>query len=481
MPDKRVIFAFDKKSARTLDADGRMRVKNCVLSTAEVNPYRGAEIPKNDSLGLDATKVYELYRDPKEMEKSVASFEGVPLMIKHVAQTADEPRKEYQAGSVHSISFDGKNLRGDLLVSDQMAIDMIESDELSDLSCGYRYTPVMRSGEADGVKYDGVMTAIQGNHVALVDDGRASGAHVADGAFRNPNLPDPSMQGDSKMPFGKENEHEAAPGAAETAGGANAGAPPAAAPGAGAPPAAAPAAGGGDMAAVGQALKHIAMCLERLEAKMGGGQEAAPAGLDTAGADGEMDEEGAMDEEDEGEGVDPAREQARDADLTGAEPATKDISINGGGEGGNGEGEGSPPLPNNQEGTGARGEKTPHGAMDARTVRRTVDSAVAAAIKLDRQRSAAVDEAKRAVRGVLGDVYGMDSAGAIYREALTQIGADVAAIPKGGERAAWIGYTQGAGAAAGARRAPAMAMDANGQNVTGAKLSALVSKISVKG
>ena len=47
-----IVFAFDKKSARSIDADGRMRVKNCILSTAEVNPYRGEEIPGFDGLGL---------------------------------------------------------------------------------------------------------------------------------------------------------------------------------------------------------------------------------------------------------------------------------------------------------------------------------------------------------------------------------------------------------------------------------------------
>ncbi|HWT35755.1 MAG TPA: DUF2213 domain-containing protein, partial [Paraburkholderia sp.] len=130
----RIVFAMDKQSSRSKDADGRMRVKNCVLSTAEINPYRGEEIPGWDDLGLKPHTVYELYRDPAELKKAVPTFEGIPLMIKHIPQTADEPRKEYQAGSVHSISFDGKHLRGDLLVSDGYAIELIESDELSDLS-----------------------------------------------------------------------------------------------------------------------------------------------------------------------------------------------------------------------------------------------------------------------------------------------------------------------------------------------------------
>ncbi|MGJ8500947.1 DUF2213 domain-containing protein, partial [Glaesserella parasuis] len=125
---------------------------------AEVNPYYGKEIPGADSLGLKPDEVYEMYRDADELQKGAASFEGLPLMIKHVAQTAEEPRKEYIGGSVHNVTFDGKNLRGDLLVWDGEAIDLIESDTLSDLSCSYRYKPVMRAGEAKGKKHDGVMT-----------------------------------------------------------------------------------------------------------------------------------------------------------------------------------------------------------------------------------------------------------------------------------------------------------------------------------
>lgn len=293
------------------------------------------------------------------------------------------------------------------------------------------------------------------------------------------------------MPFGKENEHEAAPGASETAGSKNA--PPAAgAPGAA--PAAAPAGGSPDIASIGQALKHIAMCLERIESRMGmeGDEGAAPTDGEADGGydreDGESEErEGAMDEEGdtEEEGEENERreaEQARDADLTGAEPATKEITINGGrGSEGRDGANGGLPMRDKQEGTGARGNPTPHGAMDARAVRRTVDTAVANAVKQERVRFAAVEQAKRDVRGVLGEVYGMDSASKIYREALVQIGADVAAIPKGGEKAAWTGYVQGAGAAAGARRQPAHAMDGKEANSTGSKLAALVSKISVKG
>jgi uncharacterized protein len=466
MPDRRIVFAFDRKTARSFDADGRMRVRDCILSTAEVNPYYGREIPDpDDKLKLSPEKVYELYRSPEELKKSIPTFNGVPLMIKHIAQTASDPRKEYQAGSVHSVTFDGEHLRGDLLVSDGRAIELIESDELSDLSCGYRYDPVMQSGEADGSKYDGVMRNIQGNHVALVDDGRASGAHVADAAFVNPQTPDPSMQGDANMAFPEQKPTPPAAGAANAA-------------------EAAPGSPQGEqneqanMAAIGQALKHIAELLSDIHGKVGG---AAPQ-ADTAGAD---HERGAMDSEHE-EG-----EHAEDLEL---EPAAETIHINGGAEdseheeGEHGEdadleeesGAARVEIPESrQEGTPARGNPTPHGAMDAKSVRGAIDRAV----KAERARAAAVETARREVRPILGEVYGMDSAGAIYREALKTAGVDVSKVPKGAEQVAWQGFKAARGAAAGLVNGARveMAMDSKAQDATRSTLAAHLDKISVKG
>lgn len=178
-------YAFDKKSARSYDADGRMRVRDCVISVAEVNPYYGKEIPRSAELGLSPNTVYDLYRDPDELARAADSFNGLPLMIRHVAQTADEPRKEYIGGSVFNARYDAAagQLRADLLVMDKQAIDYIESGELADLSSSYRYTADMTAGEVNGRKFDGSMRNIEGNHVALVEDGRATGAHVADSAL----------------------------------------------------------------------------------------------------------------------------------------------------------------------------------------------------------------------------------------------------------------------------------------------------------
>lgn len=456
--------AFDRQSARSVDTDGRMRVKNCILSTAEVNPYRGQEIPGWEKLGLNANTVYDLYRDPEAMREAIKSFEGVPLMVKHIAQSADEPRKEYIGGSVHNVSFDGKHLRGDILVWDGFAIDLIESDEQSDLSCSYRYDPIMTSGTAAGSKYDGRMAKIQGNHVALVDEGRASDAHVADAALQPSQHPDPSLQGDT-MAF-PEKDPNAAPAA-----------PPAgAAPAAAAPVApAAPAAPGAD---IGAALKHIATLLETVLTRLPGAAapEAAPpaAPAAAAAAPGAEDEGGAPSGE-----VGPENEGKEGAGFT-LDPTAK---VEGAAdEGPELDENGNPKLPPpDQEGTPARGSPTPHGAMDAKGVQ----AVVAAAVKAERSRAASVQEARRSVQGVLGDVA-MDDAGAIYREALSQVGVDVSQIGKGAERVAWDAYKTAAAHAAGVRRSAPAATHASDGKGSGGDASTPsymkhVDKISVRG
>lgn len=178
------VIAFDRASARTVDTDGRMRVRDCVITVAEINPYYGREIPDYERLGLNPAKVYDLYRDPAALEAAVEDFNGQPLLIRHILQTADAPRKEYVAGSVFNARWDGVNVRADLLITDRRAIDYIESGELADLSSSYRYRADMTPITVNGRKADGVMRDIRPNHVALVEDGRATGAHVADSALK---------------------------------------------------------------------------------------------------------------------------------------------------------------------------------------------------------------------------------------------------------------------------------------------------------
>jgi len=169
----RLSIAQDR-SLRSYDQDGRLHVESSNISKATVNPYYGSEIPNYQQLGLDPKKVYYLLRDPEELEKAAPTFNNLPLLSKHIPVSADEPQKEVIAGTTGSDTvFEDGYLKCSLAVWDAEAIAGIESGEQVELSSAYHYTADMTAGEFEGRHYDGVMRDIVGNHVALVDVGRA--------------------------------------------------------------------------------------------------------------------------------------------------------------------------------------------------------------------------------------------------------------------------------------------------------------------
>ncbi|WP_049250025.1 DUF2213 domain-containing protein [Neisseria elongata] len=169
----RLSIAQDR-SLRSYDQDGRLHVESSNISKATVNPYYGSEIPNYQQLGLEPKKVYYLLRDPEELEKAAQTFNNLPLLSKHIPVSADEPQKEVIAGTTGSDTvFEDGYLKCSLAVWDAEAIAGIESGEQVELSSAYHYTADMTAGEFEGRHYDGVMRDIVGNHVALVDVGRA--------------------------------------------------------------------------------------------------------------------------------------------------------------------------------------------------------------------------------------------------------------------------------------------------------------------
>ena len=169
----RLSIAQDR-SLRSYDQDGRLHVESSNISKATVNPYNGSEIPNYQQLGLEPKKVYYLLRDPEELKKAAPTFNNLPLLSKHIPVSADEPQKEVIAGTTGSDTvFEDGYLKCSLAVWDAEAIAGIESGEQVELSSAYHYTADMTAGEFEGRHYDGVMRDIVGNHVALVDVGRA--------------------------------------------------------------------------------------------------------------------------------------------------------------------------------------------------------------------------------------------------------------------------------------------------------------------
>jgi len=166
-------LAMDK-SVRSTNDFGHLHVEVSNISKAVVNPYYGQEIPNFESLGLDPGRKYMLLRDPEELRKAADTFNNLPLLIKHVPVTAEAPSKDLWVGTTGSDAvFEEPYLRNSLAVWDATGVAAIESNKQKQLSSAYSYDVDMTPGTYGGVKYDGVMRNIKGNHVALVEEGRA--------------------------------------------------------------------------------------------------------------------------------------------------------------------------------------------------------------------------------------------------------------------------------------------------------------------
>ena len=166
-------LAFDR-SMREKDINGRLHVENCNISKANVCPYMGSEIPGAEALGLDPSKIYMLYRDAAELEAAAPTYERAPLMMRHVITTADNPQQFLTVGTVSNVRFRHPYLVADISIWNAEAIAAVENEAQREISCGYHYRADMTPGTSpDGIRYDGRMTSIRANHVALVEAGRA--------------------------------------------------------------------------------------------------------------------------------------------------------------------------------------------------------------------------------------------------------------------------------------------------------------------
>lgn len=173
-------MALDK-SVRSYDKDGRLRVERVPITKANVCEYWGHEIPDSEKLGLDPNRKYALLRDPEELKKAAASWNGVQLLIKHMPVNAEDHQPDQIVGSVGTDGeWQDPYVYNSLSVWAREGIDGIEDKSQHQLSSAYHYRADMTPGVFRGIRFDGVMRDISGNHVALVTEGRA-GADVVVG------------------------------------------------------------------------------------------------------------------------------------------------------------------------------------------------------------------------------------------------------------------------------------------------------------
>lgn len=127
-----------------------------------------------EELGLGTgSELIKVFRPEDEVfsEATMASFEGMPITDDHPEEGVDITNvRELSMGEVHNIRR-GKGeekdlLLADLVIKDPRLIDKIMKEGKREISCGYTYDLAYENGQY-------IQRQIRGNHVAVVDAGRA--------------------------------------------------------------------------------------------------------------------------------------------------------------------------------------------------------------------------------------------------------------------------------------------------------------------
>lgn len=124
------------------------------------------------------------YRPAEEVFKadSLETFEGAPVTIQHPSiPVTSRNTADHTVGAIIGRPWrDGNNLRANVVVHDQRAIDLIGSGVAVELSVGYSVDSGPGGITPDGVKYDMMQTNIRCNHLAIVPRGRAGVARFTE-------------------------------------------------------------------------------------------------------------------------------------------------------------------------------------------------------------------------------------------------------------------------------------------------------------
>lgn len=138
--------------------------------------YAGHEVDPENKHGLRDQAVVNVLRDDATVfdAKSVHSFIGKPVTDNHPSVPVSAANwRDHARGIVMGAMRDGEYLAFDLMLTDAGAIQAVENGK-RELSNGYQAD--LSYGEfraADGTVCQAKQVAVAGNHVAIVDRGRA--------------------------------------------------------------------------------------------------------------------------------------------------------------------------------------------------------------------------------------------------------------------------------------------------------------------
>ena len=144
--------------------------------------YYGQELPT--AFGEPTGKMCKVYRSPEELFSSatIASFEGKPVTNTHPTANLDvNTAPMIERGHAQNVRRDGDFLVADLYVNDAGLISEVQNDIKREVSSGYDCS---WHKIGDG-QYE--QREIIGNHVAVVQNGRAGSKVAIHDAQPDPN------------------------------------------------------------------------------------------------------------------------------------------------------------------------------------------------------------------------------------------------------------------------------------------------------
>ena len=156
------------------EPEGYLLCLNVPVARTGIQEYLPEELglPGNGPPGF-----VPVYRPPEEVfsPETIASFEGMPVTNDHPPDGVDIGNiRALQKGHAHNVrrgsGEESDLLLADLIITDPVLIDLI-LDGKREISCGYTYELCEENGQY-------IQRKIRGNHVAVVDAGRA-GARVS--------------------------------------------------------------------------------------------------------------------------------------------------------------------------------------------------------------------------------------------------------------------------------------------------------------
>lgn len=167
-------------------ADGYLAVR-AKASRTGVYDYAGVEVDPENKHGLRDQATVKVLRDAADVfaPKAAHSFIGKPITDNHPAEAVTSTNwKDHARGTVMGAKWEeGGYLAFDLLLTDASAIAAVDGGK-RELSNGYSCDLQFGDFTAqDGTKCQAKQVGIVGNHIALVDRGRAGpDCRIADAA-----------------------------------------------------------------------------------------------------------------------------------------------------------------------------------------------------------------------------------------------------------------------------------------------------------